>query len=143
LINNSGELLASRPTVANADDRVPLPALVAKVKGKVCGDRGDIPRARFEPLFTQGVQLNTKLRKDRKNKFLPIMDEVLRRKRSPIETVTEQLKHISRSEHSRHRSVTNFVVNLAAGLMAYTYQPKKASLHIRRPSDASLQMVVL
>jgi len=57
--------------------------------------------------------------------------------------VNDQLKNISQIDHSRHRSVTNFFVNLAAGLIAYTYQPKKPSLHIRMPQDNSLPIVAL
>lgn len=143
LINDVGELLACRLTVANVDDRVPVPALVAKVHGKVFGDRGYISQALFDTLLAQGVQLITKLRKDMKNKLLPMMDQLLLRKRSLIETVNDQLKNISQIEHSRHRSVTNFLVNLVAGLIAYTYQPKKPSLHLRMPQNAALPMLVL
>ena len=32
----------------------------------------------------------------------------------------------------RHRSVGNFMVNLVAGLIAYTHQPTKPSLNIER-----------
>jgi hypothetical protein len=143
VINDVGELLACRLTVANVDDRVPVPALVAKIRGKVFGDRGYISKALFDTLFAYGVQLITKLRKDMKNKLLPLMDKLLLRKRSVIETVNDQLKNISQIEHSRHRSVTNFLVNLVAGLIAYTYQPKKPSLHIRMPQDVSVPMVIL
>lgn len=143
LINDVGELLACRLTVANVDDRVPVPALVAEVRGKVFGDRGYISQALFATLFAQGVQLITKLRKDMKNKLFPMIDKLLLRKRSVIETVNDQLKNISQIEHSRHRSVTNFLVNLVAGLIAYTYQPKKPSLHIRMPQDASTSLLVL
>ena len=142
LINDVGELLACRLTIANVDDRVPVPALVAKVQGKVFGDRGYISQALFETLFAQGVQLITKLRKGMKNKLLPMLDKLLLRKRSLIETVNDQLKNISQIEHSRHRSVTNFLVNLVAGLLAYTYQPKKPSLHIRMPQDTSAVVVL-
>jgi hypothetical protein len=138
LINDIGELLACRRTVANVDDRAPVPALVARLRGEVFGDRGYISQALFETLLTQGVQLITKLRKDMKNKLLPLMDKLLLRKRSLIETVNDRRKNISQIEHSRHRSVTNFLVNLVAGLIAYTYQPKKPSLHIRMPQDALL-----
>jgi DDE family transposase len=143
VINDVGELLACRLTVANVDDRVPVPALVAKVQGKVFGDRGYISQALFDTLFAQGVQLITKLRKDMKNKLLPMLDKLLLRKRAVIETVNDQLKNISQIEHSRHRSVTNFLVNLVAGLIAYTYQPKKPSLRIRMPQDTSTSMLVL
>ena len=142
LLNDVGELLACRLTAANVEDRVPVPALVARLTGKVFGDRGYISQALFADLFTQGVQLITKLRKDMKNKLLPMLDKLLLRKRSLIETVNDQLKNISQIEHSRHRSVTNFLVNLVAGLIAYTYQAKKPSLHIRMPHSESWPLTV-
>jgi len=36
-----------------------------------------------------------------------------------------------RLEHSRHRSLINFLVNLVAGLIAYCHQPKKPSLGLQ------------
>ena len=48
-----------------------------------------------------------------------------------IETINDQLKNISQIEHTRHRSVTGFMVNLLAGLVAYSHQPKKPSLGLR------------
>jgi hypothetical protein len=72
-----------------------------------------------------------------------MLDQLLLRKRSLIETVNDQLKNISQIEHSRHRSVANFLVNLVAGLIAYTYQAKKPSLHIRMPQAESFPAVVL
>jgi hypothetical protein len=85
LINDVGELLACRLTTANVDDRRPVPALVTRVRGKVFGDRGYISQALFADLFRQGVQLITKLRKDMKNKLLPMLDKLLLRKRSLLE----------------------------------------------------------
>jgi hypothetical protein len=143
LINDVGELLACRLTAANVDDRVPVPALVARVTGKIFGDRGYISQALFANLFAQGVQLITKLRKDMKNKLLPMLDKLLLRKRALIETVHDQLKNISQIEHSRHRSIANFLVNLVAGLIAYTYQAKKPSLHLHMPQNESLPIVAL
>ena len=55
---------------------------------------------------------------------------MLIRKRSIIETIDDQLKNISQVAHTRHRSVDNFLVNLVAGLTAYTHQPKKPSLNL-------------
>ncbi len=59
-----------------------------------------------------------------------VVDKILLRKRSLIETVNDQLKNISQIEHSRHRSIWNFFVNLFAGLIAYTYLPQKPSLDL-------------
>src|SRR5918996_6157835 len=94
-----------------------------------------------EPLWARGAQLITKLRKKMKNKLLPLFDKLLLRKRSIIETVNDQLKNISQIEHSRHRSPFNFLVNLMAGLVAYTFREKKPSLNIRLPQ--ALPAVVL
>ena len=55
-----------------------------------------------------------------KHRLLPMFDKLLLRKRAIIESVTDQLKNISQIEHSRHRSIANFFVNLMAGLIAYT-----------------------
>ncbi len=55
---------------------------------------------------------------------MPFTDRILLRKRVIVETVIDQLKNISQIEHSRHRSVANFMVNLLCGLIAYTYQPE-------------------
>lgn len=107
------------------------------------GDRGYISQALFEKLFAHGVQLITKLRKDMKNKLLPVLDKLLLRKRALIEPVNDQLKNISQIEPSRHRSVANFLVNLVAGLIAYTYQEQKPSLHIRMPHAKSFPVLAL
>ena len=56
-------------------------------------------------------------------------DRALLRKRALIETVNDQLKNISQVEHSRHRSVSNFLVSLLSGLAAYSHQEKKPSLN--------------
>ncbi len=40
------------------------------------------------------------------------------------------LRTFAKSNTSCHRSVLNFMVNLLAGLVAYTYQEKKPSLDI-------------
>jgi len=68
-----------------------------------------------------------------KNALLPLLDKILLRKRTLIETVNDQLKNICQLEHTRHRSLTNCVVNLLAALSAYTYQEKKPALHF--PTD--------
>ena len=61
-----------------------------------------------------------------------LADRVLLRKRSIIETVNDQLKNISQIEHTRHRSPANFLVNLLAGISAYTLQPKKPSINLAK-----------
>jgi hypothetical protein len=58
-----------------------------------------------------------------------------------IETINDQWKHISQIEHTRQRSETGVMVNLVAGLVAYTYQPKKPSLGLRR--DLPLPLLIM
>ena len=118
-----------------------MPELARALFGKLFGDWGYISQALFEQLWERRVQLITKLRKNMKNKLLPLFDKLLLRKRAPIETVNDQLKNISQIEHSRHRSPFNFFVNLMAGLVAYTFREKKASFNIRLPQ--ALPAVVL
>ena len=130
VINDRGELLSVCLTPGNVDDRKPVPKLLRKLFGKVFGDKGYISQPLRDLLFqTFGIQLVTKLKSNAKNRLpMSFMDRILLRKRAIVESVIDQLKNISQIEHSRHRSVTNFLVNLLCGLIAYAHQPKKPSL---------------
>jgi len=139
VVSDEGELLAYMVTAGNVDDRKPVLRLVRKVFGKVIGDKGYISSDLFDQLMQQGVQLITKIKSNMKNKLMPLIDKLMLRKRGIIETITDQLKNISQIEHSRHRSPTNFLVNLLSGLIAYTLRPKKPSLNLRE-NDLKLLM---
>lgn len=56
------------------------------------------------------------------------------RKIALIETINDELKNMAQIEHSRHRSVAGFAVNLMAGLAAYSFFPKKPMIDIERVS---------
>ena len=142
LVNDQGELLALCLTPGNIDDRKPVPHLARKLWGKLFGDKGYISQALFEHLFDHGLQLITPIRKNMKNRLMPLMDKLLVRKRAIIETINDQLKNISQIEHSRHRSTTNFLVNLVAGLIAYTHQAKKPSLNLSKGDMESLPATI-
>jgi len=77
-----------------------------------------------------------------KNRFISMLDKIMLRKRAIIESVVDQLKNISQIEHSRHRSVTNFFVNLVAGLVADTHREKKPSLNIRVTEQLQLPVLI-
>ena len=64
-----------------------------------------------------------------KNKLIEMRDKILLHKRAIIETINDFLKNICQIEHTRHRSVINFIVNLISGLAAYSFIPKKPSIH--------------
>lgn len=120
--------MAFQVTPANTDDRAPVPKLARGLVSKLFGDKGYISKKLFETLMGQGLQMITKVRKNMKNQLLPLEDKLLLRKRALIETVNDQLKNISQIEHTRHRSVANFMANLICGLIACTWQPKKPAL---------------
>ncbi len=142
VINDCGELLGCYLTPGNVDDRQPVPGMVAELWGKLFGDRGYISQALTALLQAQNLQLVTKIKKNMRNRLLSISDKLLLRKRSLIETVNDQLKNISQIEHTRHRSLWNFLGNLAAGLIAYSWREKKPSLGIRVKEQLHLPAVV-
>ena len=65
-------------------------------------DRGYISQKLFEKLLKKDITLVTRAKKNMKN--------------------------ICDTGHSRHRSVTNFLVNLVSALAAYSFLPKKPSV---------------
>ena len=139
IVNEQGELLSFKVTKGNTNDRVPVKELCRNIKGKLFGDKVYIGQKLFEELWESGVQLITNVKKNMKNKLIPLEDKLLLRKRFIIETINDQLKNISNIEHSRHRSPTNFMVNLIAGLISYTWEEKKPAITTRNiPSKAHL-----
>jgi hypothetical protein len=130
VVNDRGELLACQITPGNVDDRKPLPQMVQGLFGKLLGDKGYLSQRLFAALFAQGIELLTPLKKHMKNRLITLSDKWLLRQRAIVETINDQLKNISQIEHSRHRSPANFLVNVVCGLIAYTHQPKKPSLHL-------------
>ncbi|NJO17165.1 MAG: IS982 family transposase [Thioploca sp.] len=130
VINDGGDLIAFFITRGNTDDRQVLEQLTQGLTGKLFGDKGYISKALRENLLERGLELITKLKRNMKPISITDFDNALLRKRSIIETVNDQLKNISQIEHTRHRSLANFMVNLIAALIAYTWQPKKPSLNL-------------
>lgn len=130
VVSDIGELLAFKLTPGNTDDRKPINALSEGLFGKLVGDKGYISKILFETLFAKGLQLVTPIRRNMKNKLMPHLDKLLLRKRSIVETINDQLKNISQIEHTRHRSIWNFMVNLIAGLIAYSHQEKKPRIRL-------------
>jgi hypothetical protein len=143
IVNDQGELLAIRLTPGNTDDREPVPDMVKDIFGKLFGDKGYISQKLFKLLFGQGIQLVTRIKRNMKNRLMPLFDKLMVRKRAIIETIHDQLKNISQIEHTRHRSPINFLVNVIAALVAYTHKEKKPSLNIRSNGFAGLPAIVV
>jgi len=132
IINDEGEILSFCLTPGNVDDRdwQTISTLTKEIFGKVFADKGYISQPLFEKLLEKDITLITKIKKNMKNRLMAIEDKLLLRKRAIIESVNDFLKNICQIEHSRHRSPANFLVNLLAGLVAYSFLPKKPSLRI-------------
>jgi hypothetical protein len=130
VINDKGEILNFAITQANVDDREPLKKerFLKDIFGKLFGDKGYISKEISNILFVDGIHLITSIRNNMKNSLMDMNDKINLRKRSVIETVNDELKNMCQVEHSRHRSIGNFFTNLIAGLIAYSFFPKKPSI---------------
>jgi len=101
-------------TAGTVDERQGLRTMAKCIKGKLFGDKGYSSKALAEALWDKGVQLVTRVRRNMKPVVLDDFDNLLLRKRSLIETLNNSLKNISQLEHSGHRSLTGFMLNLLA-----------------------------
>jgi hypothetical protein len=145
IVNEKGELVSFFVTPGNVPDNniEAVTKLARKVQGKLFGDRGYISKDLFAALWQQGVQLITGIRRNMKNRLLPLVDKLMLRGRSIIETINDQLKNIEQIEHTRHRSPINFGINLFSGLIAYQLQPKKPSLDFTKAEQQLLTQPLL
>lgn len=145
IVNELGQIIDFQITQANVDDRTPLKGnLLKKIWGKLYGDKGYISKKLTEVLFDDGIHLVSGIRKNMKNTLMPLFDKIMLRKRSIIETINDQLKNICMIEHSRHRSFHNFVNNILAGIIAYSFLPKKPAIKMYHfTPDTSDQLALL
>ena len=137
VINEFGEILAVQISPGNTDDRTPVAKMVRNLFGKLFADRGYISKKLFKQLIAQGLELISYAKKNMKPRLLKTIDRLILRKRNLIETVNDQLKNISGVEHSRHRSPLNALIHICAGLLAYSWQPKKPAMKIH-PKDMEI-----
>jgi len=134
IINHKGEIVAVKVTKGNASDAAPFEAMAeaSGLKGKCCGDRGYIGKELFERLYRKGLHLVVSIRKNMKNRLMPLMDKLMLRKRFLIETIFGILKQNMNIDHIRHRSPLNFLVNVIAALVAYSFKTNKPAIKINR-----------
>jgi hypothetical protein len=131
LINHLGEIVSFCITPGNVSDNNEnvLIKLTKKVFGKLFGDRGYLTNEDlFKKLYSKGVHLFTRIRKNMKNKLLSMQDKRLLRKRGIIESVGSLLKESESLEHTRHRSLSGFFAHVIATLVAYNFRKKKPSI---------------
>ncbi len=132
IINDKGEILSFYLTKGNVDDRniKLMTSMTEQIFGKLFGDKGYISKALADLLWGNGIQMITKPRKNMKDFNIPQADKIMLRKRAIIECVNDELKNICKLQHTRHRSVNNFLMNIMGALCAYHFFPKKPSLNI-------------
>jgi len=130
IINDKGEILSFYLSQGNTHDSNAkiITRMSKEIFGKVFGDKGYINKALADLLFGDGIQLITAVRRNMKQKALSNEEKLLLRKRSVIETVNDELKNICQVEHTRHRSVAGFILNIMGAIAAYSFFPKKPSI---------------
>ncbi|MEO5911441.1 MAG: IS982 family transposase [Pelobium sp.] len=133
IINDRGEILSFYLTKGNVDDRniKLMTAMAQDIFGKLFGDKGYISKALADLLWGNGIQMITKPRKNMKAFNISQADKIMLRKRAIIECVNDELKNICKIQHTRHRSINNFLMNTMGALCAYHFFPKKPSLNIK------------
>lgn len=132
IINDEGGILAVKVTAGNVDDRSPVSDMFRDLWGNLYGDKGYVSAKLHNELAQKDINFITGSRKNMKPKAMKLWDKLMLRKRFIIETVFDQFKNISQIEHTRHRSCISFMVNLVAGLIAYSFQEKKPSIKVTR-----------
>ncbi len=107
-------------TPANTDEPQPVPDLTKHLFGRLFGDQGYISQSLLEQLYHRGLKLITRYRKNMHNRLVPLIERMRWRKRAIIKSFNaqrscafgDQLKNICQIQHTRHRSIYNFMVNL-------------------------------
>ena len=132
IMNDEGGLLAVKVTEGNVDDRKPVLDMVDNLTGSLYADKGYVSANLKEQLAEQGIDFITGQRSNMKRQPISAWDRAMLSKRFIIETVFDPLKNIAQIDHTRHRSCISFIVNLMAGLIAYTFKKKKPSIKVTR-----------
>ena len=126
VINHLGEIINIKLTSGCVHDVSVLESLTQELKGILLGDKGYLSKSKADVLASRGLKILTPSRSNMKTKS-PQTDEEkqLLCRRGLIETVNDQLKNLNQIEHSRHRSVNNFMVNMISAVVAYCLNPNK------------------
>lgn len=141
ICNHRGEICSCRITPGNTDDREPVDLMSAGMIGKLFGDKGYISQTLNETLIERGLQFITGIRKNMKNKLLLLVDKMLLRKRSLIESINNQLKNVFQLEHTRHRSPVNGFINMLAAIVAFILHPHKPSLKMTNAEIRNIELL--
>jgi Transposase DDE domain len=130
VVNALGQIIKVMFTTANVADNSTgqLLKLFAKLKGWAFADKGFINQKAFEDLLHKGLHLITGIRTNMKNKLMSYQQKILLKKRGMIESINDILKTVCDIEHTRHRSPVNALLNVFAGICAYTFLERLPSI---------------
>ena len=100
---------------------------------------------RMPRVADRGIHIVTGIRTNMKNRLMDEYDKIRLRKRSIIETINDMLKNVAQIVHTRHRSVSNFIVNLLAGMAAYAFYDTKPSINMEfeMEGEAEVKQLIL
>jgi hypothetical protein len=132
VINGAGEIINFAITSGNVSDnnKNVIEQLTRGVYGKIYGDKGYLLNSNlFEKLYSKGIHVVTKVRKNMKGKIMHIRDRIMLKRRGIIESVGAVLKEDLNIEHSRYRSPATLFVNVCSALVAYSFRSKKPSIY--------------
>jgi transposase len=132
IINSHGELIRLRLTPGNVDDRKPLLTLCQGLFGYLFADKGYLGHRLTQQLAERDIQFITTRRRNMKPVPCTAFEKALLRRRCLIETIFDELKNLCQIEHTRHRSINNFLVNLMAGIVAYCLSDNKPTLKLMK-----------
>lgn len=131
IINVLGEVVAFQITPGNVADNNEgiILKLTKKMFGKIFGDKGYmLNKNLFKKLYSKGIHMVTKLRKNMKPVLMEYWDKIMLSKRGVIESVGAILKESMSLEHSRHRRIAGFFSHVLATLCAYNFRLSKPSV---------------
>jgi IS5 family transposase len=129
-IDHKGQIVALKISPGNTADTAVLDEMAKHLTGKLYADKGYIGRMLFSKLRRRGLHLITGIRRDMRNRPMPLADKVMLRKRFLIQTVLDTLKSEMGIEHSRHRSAVDAMVHVLSCLVAYAFRPGKPSISL-------------
>jgi hypothetical protein len=131
IIDTNGNLMHVKMTSGNVEDRSVVLEMTKNMEGFLFGDKGYICKELFLKLIVKGLKLITGIKKNMKNILMLWSEKILLRKRSLVETVFDYLKNKFMMEHSRHRSIFNFLIHIVSTLVAYQLKPTKPHISMK------------
>jgi hypothetical protein len=126
VLNNIGQVMNFTITPGNVADSNPetLRHVLLKLEGNCYGDKGYLSKI-FEELYLNGLKLVTKIRKNMKNKLVPIKEKYQSFKRAVIESAFDIMMSVFDIDHTRHRSPQNAMAHMLASVAAYSFMDQK------------------